>query len=72
MKYVNTCSFILDVEDGRTIAPGGSVELDELSTHDQLLVDRGVLTLAPPEAPEPEEEEQATDNRPAHKRGGKP
>lgn len=72
MKYVNTCSFILDVEDGRTIAPGGSIEIEgDLSAHDQLLLDRGVLTQAPSEEPTPEEPEEAVDNREASRRGGK-
>lgn len=60
--FVNTCGFVLDVEDGRIVPVGGSVEIDgKLSDHDNLLVERGVLTKiapshvddAPPAEPDP-------------------
>lgn len=60
--FVNTCGFVLDVEDGRIVPVGGSVEIEgKLSDHDHLLVERGVLTKiapshvddAPPAEPDP-------------------
>lgn len=70
MKYWNTCGFVLDVEDGRIVPVGGSIEIEgELPDHDKLLVERGVLTVA--QEPEtPAEEEPEVEQTPARGRSG--
>lgn len=69
MKYVNVCTYPLDLNDGRTLEPSGVVDL-EISgdnVHDQAYVTRGVLAVVPEEgSPEP------VDNKETEgKKGGK-
>lgn len=73
MKYVNTCTYPIDLNDGRTLEMGGVVELDiaDDNMHDQAYVTRGVLAVVAEPEPEPDNEDTPPPAPHGGRKGGK-